>query len=432
MRLKTVISGILSSLGCYLALMRLAYDTLPAQLIPNWSTPLWDGLLQDEWVKIIVYGFAALSLLVGGWLSASWNKARNRKESLRFGASAGLIAGALSFDLVGAAWAGLLGQSEILKNANITLTEAEGGEILLNAIIETAQRTYGMIWEFIIPSILLGALGGLIFALELKPEEKPAHPQKSGWLFRLSAFTLVISGVFSAIIMFAVLILFPEILTDMAIDFNLTPTIPPELLITFASLSTALAIGLPLLLTWVWVFRRWKTYKKERSLSIVWLLITFAPASYYAFKALYSLFNLGLVNFGAIILIVIIGAFLLMWFISSEPTQEARRHTLADWIGYALTQGVLGGTQFFAGIAAFSLSLVLISVTNIPHLMSVPSEVVETPLVEQIDLLFKTQQSGSLAIIGAMTVIALLLGVITVFLRWATGINQRRVDADSF
>lgn len=433
MRLKTILSGIIASLGCYLALMRLAYDTLPTQSVIGWQTPLWDGILQDSWVKIIIYGFAALSLLVGGWLSASWNQARNWKESIRFSASAGLIAGALSFNFVGAAWAGLLGQQEILKNFNLPLSEAEGGQILLDAIIETAQRTYGIIWEFIIPAVFITALGGLIFALDIKSEEKAtAPPRKSGWLFRLPAYTLVISGVFSLIIMLAVLDLFPEILTDLAIDLNLTPSIPPQLLLTFASLSTILSIGLPLLLTWVWALRRWKTHKNERFLSIVWLLLTFIPTSYYGFRSLYSLFFLGLAGLSATILVLIIGAFLLMWFFSSEPaTQELRTHSLSDWAGYVLTQGILGGTQFVASIAALAFSLVMISVTNIPYLMSIPSEIVETSPVEQVENLFAIQRAVSLYTILTMAVVALILGAITVFLRWATGINRRRENTNS-
>ena len=431
MRLKTIVSGILASLGCYFALMRIAYDTLPAQILSEWPAPLWEGLISEEWINIAVFGFAALSLLLGGWISASWNKAQNWKESLRFGASAGLIAGALSFNFVGAAWAGLLAQKEVLKHASITLTETEGMQILFSATSETILQNYGAIWLYIIPSIILGALGGLIFAIEITPEEKAAPPRRSGWLFRLPAYTLTISGIASFVIMQAVLVLLPEILADTAADYNIIPTMPPHLLISFATLSIAPFFGIPFLLTFIWTLRRWKDHKTS-FLFLGWIFLILTYIYFFNFKWFSEIFSTGLENANVVMLSSIAGTFLLIWFLTSEPTQDNYTFSFADWMGYILTQGILGGTQLFASCATFALSLVLITVENMPHLISEPSETVPTLPVEQIQTLFSMQQKFALLSIGAMIAIAIILSGITAFLRLITGMNRRQIDKDVF
>ena len=398
MRLKTILAGILASIGSYFALMRLAYDTLPAQFIVGWSPPIWAGVLEDEWVVIIVYGFTAISLLLGGWLSASWNKARNWKESLRLGASAGLIAGALSFDLVGASWAGLLAQQDIYKKLYISLSELEGTRMVFNATMETIQRTYSMLWLFILPAIFLGALGGLLFALELKLEEKSASPPKNGWLFRLPAYTLSTTGIISITIMYALTSALIDTLEDMIVENKFTPVFSPQLLRSFSSASTMLLFLLPYLLTIIWISHLWRKYPKSRFLSIFWVCFPFALLWFLANDVFRQLFNFSAILSNPIIFFTMSSVFIflvlslfLMWFFSNKSSVEMTKYSLADWAGYALTQGILGGTQFFASSVAFALSLVLITVANIPTIMSIPDNIVAETPVEQVEMLFSLQ-----------------------------------------
>lgn len=434
MSLKTIFAGLLAALGSYFALMRLAYDMLPAQFIDGWASPFWEGVFEDQQVIITASIFTAISLFLGGWLSALWNKARNWKESLRHGASAGLIAGALSFNLVGAPWAGLLAQQEIYKNLDLNLSELAGTEVLFNAIMRTIQQTYSMIWLFILPSIFLGALGGLLFALDLKPEDKSAPSAKTGWLFRLPAYTLSITGIISVILMYMLTSLLFDTLEDMVTENNYVIALSPQLLSSFSSIITFLLFLLPYLLTIVWILRRWNKYPKSRFLSVFWILLPFLLLWFLANDVFRQLFNLSAILANPIVFFMMTGIFIfsiltfyLMWFFSSNSGVEKSKYSLGDWAGYALTHGILGGTQIFASSIALALSMVLVSVTNIPTLLSTPDSTVTDTPVEQIELLFATQQSASLSAIGAMTLIALLFGGITVFLRWVTGINRREI-----
>lgn len=437
MSLKTIFSGTLASIGSYFALMRLAYDMLPARLTDGWASPFWEGIFEDQLVIITVYIFTAISLFLGGWLSASWNKARNWKESLRLGASAGLIAGALSFNLVGAPWAGLQAQQDIYKNLGLNLSELAGTKILFDAIMGTIQQTYSLIWLFILPSMILGALGGLLFARDIKEDEKSTPPAKSGWLFRLPAYTLSLTGIVSIMLMYILTSVLFDTLEDMATENNYVLALSPQLLSSFSLIITLLLFLLPYLLTIVWILRRWNKSPKSRFLSIFWILFPFALLWFLANDVFRQLFNLSAILSAPIvffmmtaIFIFLIFTFYLMWFFSSNVDIEKSKYSLEDWAGYALTHGILGGTQIFASSIALAFSMVLVSVTNIPTLLSTPDSTVTDTPVEQIELLFTTQQSASLSTIGAMTVIALLLGGITVFLRWVTGINRREISQE--
>lgn len=428
MSLKTIVSGIIAATGSYLALMRLVYDYLPAQFVANWPSPPWEGLIEENWVNIAVLGFTALSLFLGGWLSASWNGARHWRESVRFGTNAGLIAGALNYNFVGAPWAGLVAQREVLEKANIALTEMEGGKILVNAVTNTIQQSYSAIWLFILPAIILGAFGGLFFALDIQPKEKKKEPRKSGWLFRLPAYTLTLSGLVSLIIMYALMLLLPEIIADSAIDFNTVPNIPPHLLLPLTTVIIAPFFIEPFLLTIIWFTRRWKTHKQGRFLFFIWILFPFAFIYFLnndSLKYLRTLFEIGLASFIFTAFSIIIGIFLLMWFLSTEPNEDKFKFSLSDWIGYALTQGILGGTQLVASSIAFALSVTLITTENIPHLLSVPSDTPPIPPAEQIEALFSIQQKSALSVMGGMFLIALVLGGITAFLRGITGMNKQ-------
>ena len=432
MRLKTIVSGIIGFGGAYFALMRLMYDALPATILNEWPAPIWEGVVEEKWVQIAVFGFAALSVFLGGWLSASWNKARHWKESIRFGSSAGLISGALSFNFVGAAWAGLVAQREVLETTNIALTEMEGGKILVNAVTKTIQQSYSVIWLFILSALVLGALGGLLYVFDIRPKEKEMRPRESGWLFRLPAHTLTLSGIASFIVMYAIISILSEIIADTAVDYNMMPDLPPQLILALVVTSIIPLFGIPFLLTLIWMIRRWKINKEGGILFFIWTVFLFALVYFFSnntLRYIFSLLEIGLANVVITLFAIFLGVFLLMWFLSVEPAEDRLRFSFADWMGYALTQGILGGTQLFASSMAFAFSVVLITVNNIPHLMSTPSDTPPTPPVEQIESLFRTQQGMSLYAMGAMFVIALILGGITALLRGITGMNKKLPEA---
>lgn len=428
MRFKTIISGIIGFSGSYFALMRLLYDAAPATILDEWSRPLWAGIIDDKWAQIIALTFAALSIFVGAWLAAAWNKARHWKESLKFGINAGLISGTLSFNFVGAPWAGLVAQREVLEAANIRLTEMEGGRILVNAFSNTIQQTYSVFWLFLIPAIILGALGGLLYALDIQPEEKERGPHQRGWLFRLPAYTLTISGIASFILMYAILALLSEKIAEAAIDFNAATDIPANMLPIFASIIVTPFFAIPALITSIWAIKGWLAGKKGVTLFIIWILFLFTLTYSFAADTLrffYSLIQIGLTSILLKLLGVTILVVLSLWFLSDEPAEDKRKFTFTEWLGYLLTQGILGGTQVFASSAAFALSLVVITIPNIPHLMSTPSDTPIDPPVRLVKSLFGTLQNAALGVIVGMIILAAILGGLTVFVRGIFGMNKR-------
>ena len=135
---------------------------------------------------------------------------------------------------------------------------------------------------------------------------------------------------------------------------------------------------------------------------------------------------MGLASFIFTAFAIIVGVFLLMWFFSTEPNEDKFKFSFSDWMGYALTQGILGGTQLIASSIAFALSITLIATQNISHLLpSVPADTPLPPPVEQIKTLFSVQQKSALVVMGGMFLLALVLGGITALLRGITGMNKQ-------
>lgn len=429
MRLKTVFSGIFAGVGLYFTFMRLAYDSLPAQFIKGWRTPVWQGLLSDEWVSIIIFGFAALSLLLGGWLAAAWNKAKTLRDCLSLGASAGLIAGALGFNLVGGAWAGLIAQKEIYLHLGETLSEKAATELIVNAVSETTAQTQFMFWQFMIASVLLGILGGFFFALENKKEWKTAPALESGWLYRLPAYMLTLSGLVSFLLMFVLMYPLSESTINTLFENALTPSnIPSQFMLFITSLTAIPLFLLPFLVTIAWLIKGGKKNHWSWVLSLIWS--SFLAALIYFFSNnvfryifdLLLLFDLKTFIGAGITAIIILGG---IYLATKTPSDEKVSFSVADWIGFALTQGILSGTQFLSGSVTFSLSLVLVTVLNITTLFGTPSDQIPPLPVKQIQDLFAIQRSAALTVIGGMSIVALLIGFVILFLRGITSANRR-------
>ncbi len=428
MRLKTVFSGILAGVGLYFSLMRLAYDSLPAKFITGWRTPVWDGVPSETQIALVVYGFAALSLMIGGWLAATWNKTQRLDDALAAGAGAGLIAGALGFSLVGGAWAGLLAQGEIYLNLGRNLSEKEGYQLILNEVSQTASQTPIMFWQFMIPAILLGTLGGFLAVLETRKEWKTVPRLESGWLYRLPAYTLTISGLVSFVMMFVVVNALQESATETLFNNMLAaPDLPPQVMLFVTSLTAIPLFLVPFLISLVWLLKGGKENQKNWVLSVLWVLVLGASVYYLSNNIFQYMLNLSA--------LLDLKTFLGIWFaatlilgsiflLTRTPHDEKVRFSGADWLGFALTQGILGGTQFMSGTVSFALSLVFITGTNIATLLNQPTDELPSPPIEQVKELFRIQQGATLVIIGGMTLIAFVMGLVAVFLRAITGANR--------
>lgn len=429
MRLKTVLAGILAGFGLHFSLMRLAYDSLPAEFISSWQAPIWQGILSTQQMNFIVYGFAALSLIIGGWLAAAWNKTRRLGDALAAGAGAGLIAGALGFSFVGGPWAGLMAQGEIYLSLSQKISEKDAYQLILNGVSKTASQTPLMFWKFIIPAVLLGILGGFLCALETRKEWENAPRLKSGWLYRLPAYTLTFSGLFSFVVMFVVMDSLQESATKTLFEKMLTaPDLPPQVMLFIASLTAIPLFVLPFFISLVWLIKSGKENRRNWVFSVLWTIFLGALVYYLSNNIFQYILNL--------LTLLDLKSFLGIWFatflllgiiylITRTPNNEKRRFSGADWLGFTLTQGILGGTQLMSGTVSFALSLVLITVTNMATLLGTPTDTIPSPPAQQVRELFNVHQTATFAVIGGMTFIALLMGLITVFLRAITGANRR-------
>jgi hypothetical protein len=235
--------------------------------------------------------------------------------------------------------------------------------------------------------------------------------------------------------MYALMVLLPEIITNTAIDLNVIPNLPPDFLLPLTTAMTAPFFIVPFLLTIIWFAKRWKIYKKGGVLFFTWILFPFAFTYFFnndSLNYLSTLFEMGLASFIFMAFAIMIGVFLLIWFLSTEPNEDKFKFSFSDWMGYALTQGILGGTQLIASSTAFALSVTLITTENIPRLLpSVSSDGQISSFAEQVERLFSIHQQSALAIMGGMFLLALILGGLTALLRGITGMNKQPLKPPS-
>ncbi len=116
------------------------------------------GNLLDRMPDGVAYLLAAMVALLSGWLAARWV----RHNGILAGGAAGLLAGLVTYGLVGGAWAGVRGSQALLANGWNSLPENAVTGQLMESTGHIFLWTGGLYIVILLAGACLGALGGLI------------------------------------------------------------------------------------------------------------------------------------------------------------------------------------------------------------------------------------------------------------------------------
>lgn len=394
MRIRVVASGIVAGAFCLIALWFPWYVVHPAEITSDWGYQP-DAAKMPDWLPAVVGVFCGSTLFASGWVAARWNWSKNRRDSMLSGAGAGLVASCLIYDFLAAFHFGLLGQEEILTAFYSEMDMLRGLTLVSDGIAQSASYLYLNFIAILLGGLFVGALGGLASSIDLEDVWGKPPREPDGWLFRLPAYSLTITGSLSLIVVIAALSILQKTVIDMVVENNLSGIrLPPVFITLSAYLAAAVVIFLPMSLTWGWIARSWKGAGLWRMLYGIWLALTILFAGWVirAFLALGEaayLFNAGPYPLPLLwaLTVLIIAAGFVGGYLSTARTAGESKYQAADWFGYVLTQGILGGTQIFASFFAYGLVLTLVTVENIPHLIQ--AGIVPYSPAQQITRLFK-------------------------------------------
>lgn len=423
MRIRVVGSGIVAGVFCLIALWFPWYMIEPAGIVPDWAYQNEAASFPD-WLPTAVYVFCALTIFAFGWVAARWNWSKTWRSSLLAGAGSGLIAGCIVYDFIGAFRFGVLGQEEILKVFYREVGETEGLTLLVDAISQTANMIYLNFIFILFAATVLGGLGGLASSMDLEDVWGRPPRETQGWLFRLPAFTLSLTGYLCLIVMNAVLVILQKSVTDVGIENELTGVkMPPIFIILVAFLGCIVMILPPIAITWGWGLRAWKSAGLWKWLYGVWFAFTiFIVGSvvnnfvrYSGAGFILTMTGLYLPLLAGVVIIVPLIFGFLVGFISEPAALIDEKYHFSDWLGYALAQGILGGTQMFMSITAYGLALVLIAIENIPHLTQVG--IVDLTPDQQLVQLFQTLSGAAQGMMIASAIGGWLFGLIVLLFR---------------
>lgn len=398
MRIRVVLCGIVAAAACILALRFPWYIVYPTNVAPDWYyLEFARGL--PIWLETGVLIFCGFTLFTFGWVAARWTWAGNWRDSLLSGAGAGLIAGCLIYDFIGAFYYGLLGQENVLKAYSAQLTETKGMTLLIDAIASSAYYLYSNFLIVVVSCGVLCGVGGLASAFDVGDVwgSSPRNPE--GWLFRLTAYTLSVNGAVWTIVALAAVMVLQDSVTDIVIKNNLSGLSTMPVFITFTVYMVGLAMTLfPLSITWGWTIRSWRSAGLWRALYALWVVATFLMTApiFVNFIRNGSVFFDFPINgialpYDWIFTFLALVAGLAVGLLSPPTIAPDSRYRASDLLGYALAQGILGGTQIFISIPAYAFVLTLITIENIPHLLQ--TGIVEKSPTQQIVFLFKLMTS---------------------------------------
>ncbi len=431
MRIRVVISGIVAGVVCQFILKSMVFSVRFGRILPGWIVS--DSPISiPNWLEAALIGLAVFTVFVFGWVAARWNWSRTWNASFLSGAGSGLIAAALAYCLVGAFHAGVEGQIGILTSLTRHVDENEGMILLLNGLTKTSLTIYSWLGLYLLVGVTAGALGGLASLVDRNDVWGKPVPAQDPTLFRLSAYGLSVSGFLNLIVVVAVFQLLEESASKAVSENNLWNSIvyPPVLIYVLALYAGILMLCTPLALTWGWTLRDWIVERKRAFASALWVLVTFGFVSYSLVKYVMEYNPIGILVFvpvaGIVLFLGIIGT--IGWNIKPPPESEWTPYRFSDLLGYLLTCGILGGVQIIAGAVAYSLSIVLIAIVDIPHLMNMEEPVTST-MVEQVYELYGTLLSSSLYVMAASAVIALVFRWLDKFVRWMFVSKKKPIPA---
>jgi hypothetical protein len=375
MRIRIVMSGIFAGVICISALWLPWYMEWPSEFTAEWKYFNYARNF-PRWLETGMMVFCGVTLFAFGWTAARWNWEKNWRDSLLAGGEMGLIAGCIVYDLIGAFHYGLLGQSEVLGYFYVELTRMQGLTMLANAIFRSAGYMYQAFFIMTGASVIVGALGGLASAFDLEDVwgSLPRTPQQ--WLFRLPAYTLVISGVLYYYLTAMVFSVFRYSVTDLVSETDASKLdLVYYLIFQKAPVFSAMIALLPLGITWGWIIRAWRGAKLWRVLYALWGLVSLGLAGWLVIsffrtgRTAYSFSTGFLISYYELIVAVCaLAAGVVLGMLSGSITAPDSKYHFSDWLGYLLAQGIIGGTQIFVSVPAYALVISTVSIPNIPHL----------------------------------------------------------------
>ncbi len=425
MRVRTVTVGVLGGWVCVLAL-RFQYLKIEIhRFVPGWPVAdLAAGV--PPWSSTVILLLCGFILFAGGWIAARWNWAENWRRSLQAGAGMGFLAGCLVFDFVGSTWAGVRAHATIFANFYKDVHPELGASLIRDAITQSGRLLYTDLFLQILVCTLLGGLGGVASGLVDREDfwgSDPRNPQ--GWLFRLPTYLLALLGLINSIMSQAVLSQFLNRLNkevDQAAALSSVPadTFSLGQFAILSNLSLWLFGFLPLGITWGWILRIWRKTHQLQVLSVVWLVITtLGILILFWFIAPGLLTQLPDVLF--LVLACLLGGYI---GYTTEQRTEGFAYRVSDWVGYAIGYGILSGTQLISGLIAITITLLTVTITNVPHLaQGQPIDVTYDPALQATTLAALQWVAGTLAILGSILFGLAVAGFVS-FLRTILGIKD--------
>ena len=493
MRIRVVISGIVG--GMVVSLVSILFSSILENLdrgirtVPTSESP--------SWINLFGVGVPYLLVFVCGWIAARWNWSRTWNAAFLSGAGSGLIAGALYFYFSGVTFNATDSQITFLARVGTGAHVAEFETIfttLFRSVIDTLLFPEGydsveyfnsigdisLLSQFVqsvsLPSqfcfaslsggAFCGALGGLASVLVDRDDVWGSSvPAYDPWLFRLSAYFLILNGLLVTLITVSVATLLDGAIVQWAKDVNWGLSKPPSWLdiffwihflvvsaisgifttLTPSLMSIALGRAVDLVeilfaLTWGWTLRDWILERKRSILSGLWTLLTLASMFYWIVNdALSKPSNiLGEINdFGVFVpfrgemidvfplfqilahLFVLGVAVLIGWNIKRTPETEWVSYRFGDRLGYLLTCAILGGVQMMTGIVIYAIPIILIIITGDMHFRDMDAKLLST-IQEQIFLLRDNRIMFLLITTGVIFSVIVINLILALLFLWVT------------
>lgn len=259
MRIRVVLSGIVSAAICVIALWFPWYMMEPANIAPDWAY-VDEAAILPAWLSTGMLVFCGLTLFAFGWVSARWNWAGNWRDSLLAGAGAGLIAGCLIYDFIGTFHFGLSGQEAVLRAFYTEVDDVTGLTLFVDSITETATQLYFNFLLTVAACALLSAMGGLASAVDAGDTWGRPPRAPDSWLFRIPAYSLTLTGCLWMIVTIAAFSVLQEVVIDAVVENELSGLNSFPVLISFSAYSVGwVLIFLPMSVTWGWLLRSWRS-----------------------------------------------------------------------------------------------------------------------------------------------------------------------------
>jgi hypothetical protein len=403
MRPRTVFVGCLAGLAAGLLLYPVFSLFWPGLVLPEFSRPE----LFPPFIPIFCL-FSALDILAAGYLAARLEWARTRGAAVSVGLQAGLLAGCLAYLGSGAAAAaGVLGHKEILASlAAPVSSESVGTGYLLLAVVNTVVWMQVLFWVILLPSLGLGALGGLLARLEKSPGWFSEPLPKAPGLERFFVYTLSLYLTFLLVIVESVF----EILAGLVSQTQLAKNAPmPGLLLTPAWMhflplvSGGVFLVISLILIAGWVQEAWEI-PAERFKLQVWL----GGVIFLGLLLWFLSRDFGLV-LGLVFLLILLTVRLVRKINPPRPSETPvwQPYTWADFAASGLTQGVLCAALTMGLLMGYALFLTQIAAMDVSALtLTGPVKISAAEQIKSVyNLLFSSSLIflliGSLAGLGA-------------------------------